>query len=134
MTIDHVSVQVPEAIFQDCLKFYLEALKPLGYELIHQFGDTVVGLGSSADTAIDNYKFADFWLTGVKEAPQHTTHIAFRAKDRQSIDSFHKQALATGGKDNGAPGLRTHYHPHYYGAFVFDPAGNNVEAVTHKEQ
>ncbi|MDX8481820.1 VOC family protein [Mesorhizobium sp. VK24D] len=63
--------------------------------------------------------------------PKDHQHIAFTARSRTEVDAFHAAALAAGGKDNGGPGLRPHYHPNYYGAFVFDPDGNNVEAVCH---
>ena len=74
-------------------------------------------------------QFPDFWLA---QSPAPTVaHVALRADDRAAVDAFHAAALAAGGRDNGAPGLRPQYHPGYYGAFVFDPDGNNVEAVHH---
>jgi catechol 2,3-dioxygenase-like lactoylglutathione lyase family enzyme len=75
-------------------------------------------------------KKAFFWL-GLRDAPQTGAHIAFIAADRATVDRFHAAALAAGGRDNGAPGLRPHYHPDYYGAFVLDPDGHNIEAVCH---
>ena len=71
-----------------------------------------------------------FWIGG-GERPSSGAHVAFTASDRKAVDAFHAAAIAAGGKDNGGPGLRPHYHPNYYGAFVFDPDGNNVEAVCH---
>jgi catechol 2,3-dioxygenase-like lactoylglutathione lyase family enzyme len=71
-----------------------------------------------------------FWLAP-SEGPQDHIHVAFIAKDRAAVDAFHRAALAAGGKDNGAPGVRAHYHPSYYGAFVLDPDGHNIEAVCH---
>jgi catechol 2,3-dioxygenase-like lactoylglutathione lyase family enzyme len=71
-----------------------------------------------------------FWLIETREAAT-PRHIAFVAGHREAVDQFHKAALEHGGKDNGGPGLRAHYHPHYYGAFVLDPDGNNIEAVIH---
>jgi catechol 2,3-dioxygenase-like lactoylglutathione lyase family enzyme len=71
---------------------------------------------------------AFFWV-GIRDAVMTGTHVAFAAPDRATVDAFHAAALAAGGRDNGAPGLRSHYHPDYYGAFVLDPDGHNVEAV-----
>lgn len=72
----------------------------------------------------------DFWLrAGVKTTP--AVHVAFRAQSRALVDQFYKAAIAAGGKDNGAPGIREIYHPTYYGAFVLDPDGHNIEAVCH---
>ena len=71
----------------------------------------------------------DFWIRqGEVAAP---VHVAIQAKDRGAVDAFHAAALEAGGADNGAPGPRPQYHPSYYGAFVLDPDGNNVEAVRH---
>ena len=87
----------------------------------------------------DNYLWADelFISTADSEAAQGKLtgyhHLAFQAEDRAMVDAFHKAALANGGRDNGAPGERTKYHPGYYGAFVLDPDGNNIEAVYHGE-
>jgi catechol 2,3-dioxygenase-like lactoylglutathione lyase family enzyme len=71
---------------------------------------------------------SDFWIHGT--TPTRTgLHIAFAASDRKTIDAFHAAALKAGGRDNGAPGIRAHYHPNYYGAFVIDPEGHNIEGV-----
>ena len=72
----------------------------------------------------------DFWIGDAPVATGHL-HLAFAAKDRAAVDAFYAAAIAAGARDNGAPGLRPHYHPNYYGAFVFDPDGLNVEAVCH---
>jgi catechol 2,3-dioxygenase-like lactoylglutathione lyase family enzyme len=72
----------------------------------------------------------DFWKPG-NRAGAAPVHIAFVARDRAAVDAFHAAELAAGGTDHGAPGLRPHYHPDYYGAFILDPDGNNVEAVWH---
>ncbi|POR35973.1 Uncharacterized protein TPAR_03829, partial [Tolypocladium paradoxum] len=132
MGIDHTYICVPEAKAKECLQVYLEALKPLGYELRHQFGEFVFGLGSSHDD-MANYKPADLWVVGSKSVPENPAHIAFRARDRPTVDAFHAAAMQGGGKDNGGPGLRT-YHPNYYAAYFKDPAGNNIEAVCHAPQ
>jgi len=71
------------------------------------------------------------WLSETVERPAHM-HLAFSAENRRQVDEFYRAALAAGGRDNGAPGLRPHYHANYYGAFVIDPDGHNVEAVCHQ--
>ena len=72
----------------------------------------------------------DFWIGG-EGGLDKPLHVAIVAKDRATVDAFHKAAMAAGGRDNGAPGIRAHYHPNYYGAFVLDPDGHNIEAVCH---
>jgi catechol 2,3-dioxygenase-like lactoylglutathione lyase family enzyme len=76
--------------------------------------------------------FPFFWIGKLDRGPQTGVHVAFTAKDREMVDAFHAAALAAGGPDNGGPGVREIYHPDYYGAFVLDPDGNNIEAVCHK--
>jgi len=116
--IDHMSLKVKD--FAKSKSFYEAALKPLGYKVAMQFGEAA-GFGTS--------DHPDFWIgAGAGASP---IHVAFAAKDRKTVDAFHQAALAAGGKDNGQPGIRAHYHPNYYGAFVFDPEGNNIEAVCH---
>ena len=115
--IDHVSLRVSD--FGRSKKFFAAALAPLGYAVLMEF-DGAAGLGAGRP---------DFWLgQGTAGGP---THVCFGAASRPQVDAFHKAALAAGGRDNGASGLRTHYHPTYYGAFVLDPDGNNIEAVCH---
>ncbi|EQK99071.1 glyoxalase family protein [Ophiocordyceps sinensis CO18] len=129
MGIDHTCLYVPEARFEEILKFYERVLEPLAYKVHMRVPQTaIVGLRSTEDEGPD----ADFWLIGVEAAPNHTSHIAFRAKNCPVVDDFHCQALKAGGKDNGPPGPRNQYGPKYYGAFVLDPAGNNIEAVFYK--
>jgi catechol 2,3-dioxygenase-like lactoylglutathione lyase family enzyme len=108
--------------------FYDKALAPLGYAMLveipkeHTAGKVVLGYGIAPKP--------DFWLA--EGTPNHPhIHIAFRAESRAQVDAFYKAAIAAGGKDNGAPGPRPHYHKDYYGAFVLDPDGHNVEAVHH---
>ncbi len=116
--IDHVSIKVTD--LAKAKKFFTAALAPLGYAVIREFGDMAVGMGVGGKP--------DFWISkGQKFAP---AHIAFSAT-RQQVDEFHKAALAAGAKDEGQPGLRAQYHPNYYGAFVIDMDGNNIEAVCH---
>jgi catechol 2,3-dioxygenase-like lactoylglutathione lyase family enzyme len=116
--IDHVTLRVSD--LSAALDFYRAALAPLGYQVMMEFPGAA-GLGEGGK--------ADFWL-GQATGPIKPVHVAFSA-DRAAVDAFHAAALAAGGADNGAPGLRTDYHPHYYAAFVHDQDGNNVEVVCH---
>jgi catechol 2,3-dioxygenase-like lactoylglutathione lyase family enzyme len=118
--IDHISLRVQD--FERALSFYRAALAPIGYEVVMAFPGAA-GLGTAGKP--------DFWIMQ-SEPPFNATHVAFASK-RELVDAFHSAAIAAGGSDNGAPGLRAHYHPHYYGAFVFDPEGNNVEVVCHAD-
>jgi catechol 2,3-dioxygenase-like lactoylglutathione lyase family enzyme len=117
--IDHVSLHVSD--YEQSKAFYTDALRPLGYELIMEFG-SVGGFGVQGKP--------DFWIA--EADPRAPIHVAFASPDRATVDAFHAAALAAGAKDNGPPGLRPHYHEQYYGAFVHDPDGNNVEAVCHR--
>jgi catechol 2,3-dioxygenase-like lactoylglutathione lyase family enzyme len=114
---DHVGLKVKD--FKKSLNFYSKALAPLGYKVLSEYEDGA-GLGAGEKP--------DLWL-GKGDPPRTGLHLAFVSKSRASVDKFHAAALAAGGRDNGAPGLRKDYHPHYYGAFAFDPDGNNIEAV-----
>jgi catechol 2,3-dioxygenase-like lactoylglutathione lyase family enzyme len=116
--IDHVGLRVSD--FARSKKFFENALAPLGYALIMEFPDSVAGFGTPSRP--------DFWIS---QGPVGPAHVAIHSPDRATVDAFHRAALAAGGRDNGAPGLRPEYHPNYYGAFVLDPDGNNVEAVCH---
>ena len=117
--LDHVSLRVQD--HSRAVAFYRAALAPLGYRVLMEYPGAA-GLGAG---------MPDFWLM-TTEQPINPTHVAFSA-DRATVDAFHAAALAAGGTDNGSPGLRADYHPHYYGAFVRDPEGNNVEVVCHGE-
>jgi len=117
--------------------FYSAALAPLGYSLSFEgnFGGNILGF-AYPDPAEADGKKADVWFIDGPSpygGPPTTSgcHLAWRAQTRAQVDAFHAAALAAGGKDNGAPGLRPEYHAHYYGAFVIDPEGNNIEAVCH---
>lgn len=124
--LDHVGISVRDVAHARA--FYLAALAPLGYAILMEAnppgGHCYIGFG-----VVGSGK-PDFWIGDAPVATGHL-HVAFAAKDRASVDAFYAAALAAGGRDNGAPGLRPHYHPNYYGAFVFDPDGINVEAVCH---
>lgn len=123
--IDHTGITVAD--FDRAKAFYDQAFAPLGASLLfvvppeHTGGAKVGGYGRDRPV---------FWLHEGRPPDVHS-HFAFTARNRAEVDAFHAAALAAGGRDNGGPGLRPHYHAHYYGAFVFDPDGNNIEAVCH---
>lgn len=124
--IDHLGLQVSD--LSKSKAFYQQALAPLGYALLIELTEEQTGGFSGAGFGIAPKP--DFWI-GEGTPNQPAIHVAFRAEDRATVDAFHQAALAAGGRDNGAPGLRPHYHPNYYGAFVLDPDGHNIEAVFH---
>jgi catechol 2,3-dioxygenase-like lactoylglutathione lyase family enzyme len=116
---DHVALNVAD--FGASRAFYERALAPLGYRIVMEF-ERAAAFGRNGKPS--------FWI--FERQPYGTgTHVAFASDNRETVDAFHGAALAAGGTDNGAPGLRPRYHPTYYGAFVLDPDGNNVEAVCH---
>jgi catechol 2,3-dioxygenase-like lactoylglutathione lyase family enzyme len=117
--LDHISLRVQD--HSRAVAFYRAALAPLGYRVLMEYPGAA-GLGAG---------MPDFWLM-TTEHPINPTHVAFSA-DRATVDAFHAAALAAGGRDNGAPGLRPQYSDGYYGAFVLDPDGHNIEAVCHGE-
>lgn len=120
--IDHLSIKVADLAASK--KFYLKALEPLGYGLLMEH--EISGLGFGRDGK------PNFWLTeGLSSGP---IHVAFGCASHSIVDAFYSAAIEGGGTENGASGLRGEYHPTYYGAFVLDPDGNNVEAVCHFEQ
>jgi catechol 2,3-dioxygenase-like lactoylglutathione lyase family enzyme len=124
--IDHTGVTVGD--FAKSRAFYVRALAPLGYVALMDLPAAATGHGDVAGFGVPPKP--DFWIAGgTPNVPP--VHVAFRAASRAAVDAFYAAALAAGGRDNGPPGLRPHYHPNYYGAFVFDPDGNNVEAVCH---
>jgi catechol 2,3-dioxygenase-like lactoylglutathione lyase family enzyme len=118
---DHVGLNVSD--YETSKRFFEQALAPLGYGVVMDFPEhDAIGFGTDGKPG--------FWV--VARDPRGTgTHVAFSALDRATVDRFHAAALAAGAEDNGAPGLRPHYHESYYGAFVLDPDGNNIEAVCH---
>jgi catechol 2,3-dioxygenase-like lactoylglutathione lyase family enzyme len=121
--LDHVTIGVTD--FDRARDFYDRALRPLGIARLYADGDSAAGYGIRPK--------AFFWI-GLKQLPQTGTHVAFTAPDRATVDRFHAAAIEAGGRDNGPPGRRPHYHANYYGAFVLDPDGHNVEAVCHLPQ
>ena len=118
--IDHAGFGVRD--YAASKAFYEQALAPLGITLIMEPVGRAAGFGK------DGKPF--FWLEADRPAVAEV-HVAFHADDRATVDAFHAAAVAAGGTDNGAPGVREIYHPTYYGAYVLDPDGNNVEAVCH---
>jgi catechol 2,3-dioxygenase-like lactoylglutathione lyase family enzyme len=123
--IDHIGFPVSD--YARAKAFYAQALAPLGYALVMEVQQSendakACGFGIGGKP--------DFWIGG-EGGLEKPLHVAIAAQDRASVDAFYKAALAAGGTDNGAPGLRPHYHPNYYAAFVHDPDGHNIEAVCH---
>ncbi len=119
--LDHAGFGVSD--YQRSKAFYEAALVPLGIGLLLE------PMGKAAGFGREGMPF--FWIHDRPPAVSGL-HIAFTAAERRTVDAFHAAALAAGGTDNGAPGLRPLYHPDYYGAFIFDPDGNNIEAVCHR--
>ena len=125
--IDHTGVTCSN--LKVSKEFYKKALAPLGYTMLVDLTKEMTGGYEGAGFGVAPKP--DFWLGGGTPQKPHV-HIAFRAQTRKIVDEFYKAALAAGGKDNGAPGPRPHYHEKYYGAFVLDPDGHNIEAVCHE--
>jgi catechol 2,3-dioxygenase-like lactoylglutathione lyase family enzyme len=125
--IDHIGLAVSD--LERAKAFYSNALKPLGIGVIMEVSAEETGAAAHAGFGKDNKAF--FWI-GSGAGPKGGAHVAFTAPTRAEVDAFYRAALGAGGKDNGAPGPRPHYHKHYYGAFVLDPDGNNIEAVCHR--
>jgi catechol 2,3-dioxygenase-like lactoylglutathione lyase family enzyme len=119
---DHVGIGVSN--LKASKTFFLEALAPIGMGAVMEVSDAV-GLGQGRKPS--------FWL-GQSDVQPAPLHLAFTAQTRAQVDEFYRRALASGGKDNGPPGLRPHYHAHYYAAFVIGPDGHNVEVVCHDPQ
>ncbi|HEY7998061.1 MAG TPA: VOC family protein [Pseudolabrys sp.] len=124
--LDHIGFPVSD--YARSKSFYLKALAPLGYTLVMEVEQKVEKDFSAGGFGRD--RKPEFWIGGEGKLDR-AIHIAVVAKDRAAVDAFYRAALAAGGEDNGAPGLRPHYHPNYYAAFVFDPDGHNIEAVCH---
>ena len=125
--IDHIGVIVSN--LENSKRFYSETLKSIGYILIRSVASTA---GQTGRAGFGVPPRADFWIyEGTPNNPP--LHVAFRVEDRSLVDAFYQAAIAAGGKDNGAPGIRAQYNPNYYGAFVLDPDGHNIEAVCREE-
>mgnify|MGYP003954492741 CR=1 FL=1 len=129
--LDHVGFKVSDIARSRA--FYDAVLAPLGYTLVMEVTPQMTGtdaehLGYGVDGK------PDFWIGNGGPATRNGLHVAIVAPNRAAVDAFHRAALAAGATDNGAPGLRPHYHPNYYGAFVIDPDGHNLEAVSHRPE
>lgn len=126
-SIDHLGFSVND--YAKAKAFYDKCLAPLGISMLMELAEEKVG-------GYGRGKKADFWIvqagSPLKEAKSLAMHICFTANSRKEVDAFYAAALAAGGTDNGKPGLRPEYHEHYYGAFVFDLDGHNIEACYHK--
>jgi len=134
--LDHMTFRVRD--IARAKAFYTPTLAPLGYTVAFegQHGANILGF-AHPDAAEPDGRRTDVWFIDGPSpygGPAATSgcHLAWRAATRAQVDAFHRAALAAGGRDNGPPGLRPDYHPHYYGAFVIDPEGNNIEAVCHQ--
>jgi predicted lactoylglutathione lyase len=120
--IDHVTLHVSD--FETSKNFYKIALAPLGYTVLMDMSDHhVAGFGQNGAP--------DFWIA--QKEPVGNQHVAISAESREIVDKFHSAGLVGGGTDNGAPGLRKNYGPHYYAAFIIDFDGNNIEVVCNRE-
>jgi catechol 2,3-dioxygenase-like lactoylglutathione lyase family enzyme len=119
--LDHAAVNVSD--FESAKAFYSNALEPLGYSMALEVGE----FAGFADSS--GFNFGVF-----RRDPTGGAHVAFKCDDHASVNAFYEAAVAAGGKDNGPPGIRAHYHEHYYSAFVHDADGNNIEAVCQKPQ
>ena len=124
--IDHIGM--PVADIARATEFYLQAFAPLGIAIVMQVSAEETGHGAAVGFGANGKPF--FWIGEGERLGGHV-HVAFVADSRSAVDAFYAAALAAGAKDNGPPGLRPHYHANYYGAFVLDLDGNNIEAVCH---
>ncbi|QIG95251.1 MULTISPECIES: VOC family protein [unclassified Bradyrhizobium] len=121
--LDHVTIGISD--IERSKAFYDVALRSLGISRLYAEGAEFAGYGVGPK--------AFFWI-GRRDTPQAGAHVAFTASDRATVDRFYEDAIRAGGRDNGRPGIRPHYHANYYGAFVLDPDGHNIEAVCHAAQ
>lgn len=122
--LDHLGINVSD--YDRSRDFYEKALAPLGYSLLMEPMPRIGGFGRDSKP--------DFWITDQRQPTSENVHIAFAAEDRATVDAFHAAALEAGGIDNGEPGIREIYHPTYYGGYVLDLDGNNVEVVCHRPE
>ena len=122
--LDHLGINVSD--YDRSRDFYAQALAPLGFALMMEPMPRIGGFGRDGNPW--------FWITDQRTPVTENLHLAFTAEDRATVDAFHAAAVAAGGTDYGAPGIREMYHPTYYGAYVLDPDANNVEVVCHKPE
>jgi catechol 2,3-dioxygenase-like lactoylglutathione lyase family enzyme len=123
--LDHIGIGVSD--YDQSKQFYIHVLSALDIELVMEVTAEQTGSDPAAGFGVNGKP--SFWIC---PGPVARVHVAFTAQSRRDVDSFHKMALAAGGRDNGPPGIREYYHPNYYGAFILDPDGHNIEAVCHK--
>ena len=121
--IDHITLHVSN--YEQAKNFFLKVLAPVGYTLGMDFPEW-------KSAGFSGHGKTDFWIS--EKQPVGNQHVAFSADARMIVDQFYRTAIDAGARDNGAPGIRKDYHPNYYGAFVLDQDGNNIEAVCHKEE
>jgi catechol 2,3-dioxygenase-like lactoylglutathione lyase family enzyme len=123
VVLDHINLPVSD--IERSKRFFQQALSPLGYELLMEHGISGAGFGHAGKP--------DFWIK--QGVLSNAVHVAFASPDRVTVDAYYEAAIAAGGRHNGRrPGLRPKYHSTYYGAFVLDPDGNNIEAVCHRPE
>jgi catechol 2,3-dioxygenase-like lactoylglutathione lyase family enzyme len=127
--MDHIGLAVAD--FERSKSFFVKALGPLDITLLEEVTAEQTGGDAHAGFVAERKPF--FWIGNGKK-PTSGVHLAFTAQSRSQVDAFYQAALAAGGRDNGPPGLRPQYHPNYYGAFILDADGNNIEAVCHRSQ
>ena len=129
--IDHVSIEVAD--HPRARAFYDAALAPLGYARRFDLDNDASGYGPPLEEPLKEQALP-FWIGRAERAVAANGHVCFAASSRAAVDAFYRAALAAGGRDNGKPGLRPHYHASYYGAFIVDPDGNRIEAVRHQPE
>jgi catechol 2,3-dioxygenase-like lactoylglutathione lyase family enzyme len=134
--LDHMTFRVADLARTEA--FYTPTLAALGYRLAHRFafdGQQMIGYACPAPHLPTGEQTDTWFVQGPSPhgGPAVSTgaHLCWSAQARARVDAFYAAAVAAGARDNGAPGLRPHYHEHYYGAFVIDPDGNNIEACCH---
>ncbi len=136
--IDHIGMPVSD--LARSTEFYLKALSPLGIAIVKEVSAAETGHGGAVGFGppgkAEDFQSGkpSFWIGKAPTLSGGHVHVAFVAPSREAVDAFYRAAIAAGGKDNGPPGLRPHYHADYYGAFVLDFDGNNIEAVCHAPQ
>jgi catechol 2,3-dioxygenase-like lactoylglutathione lyase family enzyme len=132
-TLDHFGITVSD--YAKAFAFYEQALAPLGIESVMKVTKEMTG-GQHEGAGFGKDQKPDFWIgqSAGKSPSGNSVHVCFAAENRAAVDAFYKAAMAAGGKDNGPPGIRAHYHPNYYGAFVYDLDGHNIEACVHEPE
>lgn len=128
--LDHIGFPVSD--FERSKAFYNRALAPLGYGLVMEVTPAMTG-GTESHAGFGLQSRPQFWIASGTPLSGRL-HVCFAANTRKQVDAFHVAAMAAGGMDNGRPGLRPHYHANYYGAFVIDPDGHNIEAACHTSE